>query len=57
MGQDEFGHRPALRHTRHTDTTTRSISLSANSTYYLKGYVTTASGTSYTTAKKVRVPK
>lgn len=42
--------------TRGTLTTTRSISLSANSTYYLKGYVTTASGTSYTTAKKVRVP-
>lgn len=36
---------------------TRSISLSANSTYYLKGYVTTASGTSYTTVKKVKVPK
>lgn len=43
--------------TRGTLTTTRSISLSANSTYYLKGYVTTASGTSYTTVKKVKVPK
>lgn len=54
MGQDEFGQRSG---TRGTLTTTRSISLSANSTYYLKGYVTTASGTSYTTVKKVKVPK
>lgn len=48
------GHRSG---TRGALTTTRSINLSANSTYYIKAYVTTSGGTSYTPSKRIKVPK
>lgn len=42
---------------RGTTSTVRSLSLSANSTFYIKGFCTTSSGKSYSKVERVKVPK
>lgn len=43
--------------TKGVTSTVRSLSYSANSTFYVKGFCTTSSGKSYSKVERVKVPK